>query len=133
MREQIDRLQARAAGAEEEEEGWKEGNKLHYAVSKGDTAGVLTLLQKKASLDDVDNKGKTPLHLAVQGKHFEVAQILLDAGAPVNIEDLVENKSPMAMSRDHEVHEQYQQAIQKRNNAERAVLEVLPCARSKGS
>ena len=54
----------------------------------GDLKQAKLLLAHSASVDPVyDSDGTTPLLLAVKGRHWAVAEVLLKAGANANIQD----------------------------------------------
>src|SRR4029077_20743383 len=58
---------------------------LHAAAYAGSVPIANLLLEKKAALDDADNKaGVTPLMVAGEGNHLELAEFLLAKGADVN-------------------------------------------------
>jgi ankyrin repeat protein len=61
--------------------------RLHSAAQAGDVARVRALLDAKYPVNRFDQLGKTPLHCAVEGEHFEVVDMLLHAGAHVNAHD----------------------------------------------
>jgi ankyrin repeat protein len=46
--------------------------------------GTNTLLQKKACPNVTDNEGRIPLHMALQRKHYDLAQLLIDCGSQVD-------------------------------------------------
>ena len=54
---------------------------LHYATERGDTAAVKILISHNANLDAQDFRQLTPLMIAVQDDHWEIATYLKDAGA----------------------------------------------------
>lgn len=60
---------------------------LHYAVERGSTGTVETLLAEEGDcnlqylLEERDNSDKTPLHTAVEGNLQDMVDILLNAGA----------------------------------------------------
>jgi ankyrin repeat protein len=60
---------------------------LHYAASRGDVAGVQTLLAAGAKADLPDDNGWTPLHFATQAHSVEASEALLAAGASVDSQD----------------------------------------------
>merc|ERR1719296_258052 len=60
---------------------------LHYAAAMGYVNIVRRLLAHGAKLDPQDDKGATPLLLAVQFEWAEAAQALIDTGANPMIED----------------------------------------------
>ena len=71
---------------------------LHYAALRGATVCSLLLIQKTCSIDDLDNKGNSPLSNAVLGKHDSCALMLLQKNADIKVmihlgEELNENKS----------------------------------------
>jgi len=53
---------------------------------KGDRAGIEKQLQAGATIDETDQEGNTPLHVAVEAPKNEIAtvQVLLESGAVVN-------------------------------------------------
>ena len=55
---------------------------LLRAAASGDAAKVKALLAGGASLFVRDDRGRTPLQLAVAARHREVVEVLLDGGAP---------------------------------------------------
>jgi ankyrin repeat protein len=58
---------------------------LFSAVAAGDRDAALRLLRRNPEFANVVNgEGRTPLHLAVLGRHAGVARLLLDRGADVN-------------------------------------------------
>lgn len=63
---------------------WERGTALHLAARVAKADVVTQLLRAKASVNDLNPKGCSPLFLACRWGHSEVAQVLLDAGADVN-------------------------------------------------
>ncbi|KAJ8923292.1 hypothetical protein NQ315_001850 [Exocentrus adspersus] len=62
---------------------------LHWCVWKNDYKNLETLLAKKAcDKEKKDNRGRTPLMLAVTLGHLESARLLLNAEANVNCENI---------------------------------------------
>jgi uncharacterized protein len=57
---------------------------LHAAVMRGDLSGVRRLIALGADPNARDANGFTPLHLAAQEFHVDVAEALLEAGADAN-------------------------------------------------
>lgn len=57
---------------------------LQLAVSVGDLALTRFLVELGAPLNTSNNEGKTPLHLAIQRKLFEITRCLLENGATIN-------------------------------------------------
>ena len=59
---------------------------LHSFIRRGDLASVRQLLQKGASLaeQDINDKSRTPLHVAAHHGQQEIVQLLLRSGAEVN-------------------------------------------------
>lgn len=64
---------------------------LHAACIGGNVDFCKTLLEKKASLEDVDFEGMTPIWRAAEHGHDEVFQLLADAGAIVDTKKLLPN------------------------------------------
>lgn len=58
--------------------GW---TALHYAAGLGFGTLVLPLLERNADLSRRDEEGKTPLELAVDANHLDIADILRSRGA----------------------------------------------------
>jgi len=51
------------------------------AAQKGDHATVAQLAESGARLDNADEHGRTPLYMAVQGRHYKTVRMLLGQGA----------------------------------------------------
>jgi ankyrin repeat protein len=61
---------------------------IHDAARAGDLAKIEALLTGDPSLvNSLDENQKTPLHLAIEGNHLEVAEFLIRNGADVNAVD----------------------------------------------
>ena len=59
---------------------------LHTAASNGDLGVVRALLcTQNINLDILDKDECTPLCIALRDSHFEMAQVLIEAGADVNL------------------------------------------------
>ena len=71
---------------------------LHEAVRLGNAAWVACLAQTAANVNALDEWGQTPLHIAVEKGSGELAQILVDAGADVNVLSLEESSVPVSLS-----------------------------------
>ncbi len=63
---------------------------LHTAAYNGHTAVVKYLLEQKMAVDGRDGEGKSALIHAASGPFPETVQVLLDAGANVNLADQTE-------------------------------------------
>jgi GNAT superfamily N-acetyltransferase len=63
---------------------WFDSQKLHFAAQDGDAKQVEQLIKGGYSPNKFDELGKTPLHYAAAGEHFEVVSLLLAHGANVN-------------------------------------------------
>lgn len=57
---------------------------LHHAAIAGDASECKRLLEMGASVDARDDKGLTPLGIAVSLGYLDVIEILIDAGADYN-------------------------------------------------
>ncbi len=60
---------------------------LHYAAGRGRLACVQLLLDRGATVDSLNDEGKTPLHRAVSNEHPACARLLLSHGAAVDAMD----------------------------------------------
>lgn len=60
---------------------------LFFAADKGNKDMVELLLSYKANPNHLDEEGFGPLHQAIAGGHFEIADMLIAAGADVNAKD----------------------------------------------
>ena len=60
---------------------------LYFAADKGNADMVDLLLTYKAHANLMDEEGFGPLHQAIAGGHFDVADKLIAAGADVNAQD----------------------------------------------
>jgi ankyrin repeat protein len=74
-----DVARARAGGGSQRG-GW---TALHYVAGLGFESLVEPLLHRGADVSSRDERGRTPLQVAVEGKHTGVAQRLRDRGAPL--------------------------------------------------
>ncbi|MCX7696296.1 MAG: ankyrin repeat domain-containing protein [Bacteroidales bacterium] len=60
---------------------------IHYAVTNGNNAMILWLLNHDAYIDAQDKDGYTPLHLAILLQKDTIFDLLLANGANVNLQD----------------------------------------------
>ena len=60
---------------------------IHYAAAEGRLVDVAQALHAGANSGQPDANGWTPLHLAAQGQHADVAEALIRAGAPIDAAD----------------------------------------------
>ncbi len=56
---------------------------LHEAAARGDECMIKALLPDHSDVDQLDDKGLSPLHLAIINNHSGVVKLLLSAGAGV--------------------------------------------------
>ena len=68
-----------------------DGEALARAAQRGDSAQVRRLLAGGAPVNHRDARRRTPLLIATQGNHVEVARLLVAAGADVNAKDEIED------------------------------------------
>jgi len=57
---------------------------LHLAVEDGNLAVIRILLRSRKLMETRDSDGKTPLYHAIDGRNYEVAELLLENGARIN-------------------------------------------------
>jgi ankyrin repeat protein len=58
---------------------------IHDAVTRGDLATVQTILAASPNaVHSSDDRGWRPLHVALNGRHSEIARVLVERGADVN-------------------------------------------------
>ncbi|KAI1140138.1 ankyrin [Hypoxylon sp. FL0543] len=68
--------------------GHKGNYPLHYAATSGNIDAVAALLKRDGiNINSPNDRGQTPLLLAIEGNLIEVCAILLKAGADVNTKD----------------------------------------------
>jgi ankyrin repeat protein len=75
-----------------------EPSKLLSAAASGDTLKVQALMDQGAALNERDERGRTPLMLAVIDGRREVVRLLLDRGADPNAADH-SGRTPLQMAR----------------------------------
>jgi ankyrin repeat protein len=63
---------------------WFERERLHRAAEDGDLPEVERLVNAAGLPEVFDDISYTPLHYAVRGEHYKVAEFLLSKGANVN-------------------------------------------------
>jgi ankyrin repeat protein len=61
-----------------------QGSPLHEAADNGNLALVRLLVVTGAEVNRINDLGETPLFLAVEGKHWEVAEWLASSGGNIN-------------------------------------------------
>jgi ankyrin repeat protein len=63
-------------------------DEIHDAVRSGDLEKVKTLLKGHAErLNSPDQNQKTPLHLALESGHVDIAKYIIEKGADINLKD----------------------------------------------
>ncbi|WP_145217723.1 ankyrin repeat domain-containing protein [Gimesia alba] len=67
---------------------------LHELVKQRKYAELLGRIRAGEDPNSVDEKGQTPLHVAVSNYHLTIAMILIENGADINIKDQ-QNQSPI--------------------------------------
>ncbi len=82
-----------AAGADVDVKGgWLGGTPLHYAVGEGRNEIAKPLIAKGADVNAKDERGKTPLDLAIQVKNPKTADLLRKHGGKTGEELKAEGK-----------------------------------------
>lgn len=71
---------------------------LHSACANGNVEIVCQLIAYKSQLEAVNNKGQTPLHMAVYSGSGDIVQALIRAGANVNVATWHERTTPLHMA-----------------------------------
>jgi ankyrin repeat protein len=72
--------------------------RLAAAAKAGDVEGVRALLKEKVNVNEAQGDGMTPLHWAVYANNFDVAQILVKAGANVKAVTRLDASTPLLMA-----------------------------------
>lgn len=75
------------AGVSPDTKAGMDRSMLYFAADKGNKEMVELLLSYKADPNHLDEEGFGPLHQAIAGGHFEIADMLIAAGAKVNAKD----------------------------------------------
>jgi uncharacterized protein len=65
------------------------GTPLHYAAAANRIDAAKFLIKRKANIEIFDNSGSTPLMVAVMQAHADMVEVLVDAGAAINIKSPV--------------------------------------------
>jgi ankyrin repeat protein len=89
---------------------------LHHASSSGSVGLAKLLIDKGADVNALDNKGTTPLILAVEKNSLPIAKLLLERGADVNLRD---KHKKNAMSYAKGIFTKKKEMIQLLQNADR--------------
>ena len=63
--------------------------KWYWAIREGNEKKVIEFIAAKKDVNVVINRGRTPLHYAVDFGQDEIAQMLISAGADINARTLV--------------------------------------------
>ena len=98
--------------------------KIIEAVKAGRLVGVKELVEAGCELDGVDEEGNTALHHAVAGQHYNIAVLLLNSGAALDISNQA-GLDCLQLSRSLAGRTVFSIAIQltRRNRLEQAKLE----------
>jgi len=72
--------------------------RLADAAKAGDLANVRALLKDKVNVNEAQGDGMTPLHWAVYANNFDVAQLLVQAGANVKAVTRLDASTPLLMA-----------------------------------
>jgi len=76
---------------------------LHHAVGSGRLQHVILILSYQASLDIIDDKGYSPLHIAIAKGYTEIAEILLICGANTQNKNS-KGKKPFDLIQENDIH-----------------------------
>lgn len=68
---------------------------LRHAAGAGDMVKVKRFLELHADINAQDEHGWTALHRAIDGRHKDIANLLIAKGADVTIRDFVDNSTPL--------------------------------------
>jgi serine/threonine-protein phosphatase 6 regulatory ankyrin repeat subunit A len=71
---------------------------LHHAIAANNKEIVILLIQHGIFIDSILHNGKTPLYLAVELNHFELAKYLLQQGARLDRIILADKNSPLVLA-----------------------------------
>ena len=71
-------------GKTKHNDDWFDRERLHRAAEEGDLPEVERLVSMGSAFERFDDISFTPLHYAVRGEQYKVAQLLLSKGADVN-------------------------------------------------
>jgi uncharacterized protein len=73
---------------------------LRMAADIGFVEGARALIARGANVNQVNNRGETALHIAVQRRDLPMIRMLLEAGADPDIADSMAGKSPRDYARE---------------------------------
>ena len=62
------------------DENWFENERMHRAAAEGDVREMSRLYAAGRQLDRFDDRGRAPLHYAVEGEHYKAAEWLIQQG-----------------------------------------------------
>lgn len=82
-------MAAYLAGAGASDAAAESAARLLRAAATGETQQVVQLLQQGLPVNVRDTSGNTPLLLATDGDHRDVARVLIEAGADVNMKNRI--------------------------------------------
>lgn len=71
---------------------------LHLAARLGIREAAEQLIGLQCDINATNNLNNTPLHEAILHQHWDIAHLLLDAGANVNIKNLLESYTPLHLA-----------------------------------
>ncbi|KAJ3126839.1 hypothetical protein HK100_010053 [Physocladia obscura] len=89
---------------------------LHRVAAKG-SIPVLTLLLalENINLDTQDRAGNAPLHIAIENGHAEIARVLIEAGADLDLQN-EEKQLPLSLAPDVHIKKFLQRIIESTQN-----------------
>ncbi|BAK94788.1 ankyrin repeat domain-containing protein [Tetragenococcus halophilus] len=90
--QQSDTTASQSSESEEAEMDYPAGS-LIQAVKKNDLGQVKAIVETEYKLDEQNNQGETPLLIATHNNQVEIAEVLILAGADINLQDHIQDSA----------------------------------------